>query len=269
MIKTNEIKKAALNKLDWKKSFIISTIFVLANVALSYALEYAINLTINIPILNFAVNILYIALFVPLSFGFVSVMTKLYKSERVSGTTIFNEAVLNFTKTIGILVRTLVKILIPSLIIIFAGVGILFIITQNLPITNENLSGYSMFISLIYLAVVIGVAISTIPYVLSSYILADNKELSSKEIVNKSADLMKNKKWNFIKLIVSFLGWFLVLAVIVTIANMAVNEMVSNIVNWIGMMLLMPYVVTSIRVFYEEVSDTKEVFVKKEESSEN
>ena len=66
MIKTNEIKKAALNKLDWKKSFIISTIFVLANVALSYALEYAINLTINAPILNFAVNILYIALFIPL-----------------------------------------------------------------------------------------------------------------------------------------------------------------------------------------------------------
>ena len=107
MIKTNEIKKAALNKLDWKKSFIISTIFVLANVALSYALEYAINLTINAPILNFAVNILYIALFVPLSFGFVSAMSKLYKSERVSGTTIFNEAVLNFTKTIGIFVRNL------------------------------------------------------------------------------------------------------------------------------------------------------------------
>lgn len=269
MIKTNEIKKAALSKLDWRKSFIISIIFVLANVALSYALEYAINLTINIPILNFAVNILYIALFIPLSFGFISAMSKLYKSERVSGTTIFNEAVLNFTKTIGIFVRTLIKILIPSFIIIFAGIGILFITTQNLPVTNENLSGYSMFISLIYLAVLIGVALSTIPYALSSYILTDNKEMTSKEIVNRSADLMKNKIWNFIKLIISFLGWFVVLAVIVTVANMAINEMVGNIANWIGMMLLMPYMVTSIRVFYEEASDTKEVIIKKEANSEN
>lgn len=269
MIKTNEIKKAALNNLDWRKSFIISIIFVLANVALSYALEYAINLTINIPILNFAVNIIYIALFIPLSFGFISAMSKLYKSERVSGTTIFNEAVLNFTKTIGIFVRTLIKILIPSFIIIFAGIGILFITTQNLPVTNENLSGYTLFISLIYVAVLIGVAISTIPYALSSYILTDNKEMTSKEIVTRSADLMKNKKWNFIKLIISFLGWFIVLAVIVTIAKMAINEMISNIVNWIGMMLLMPYMVTSVRVFYEEISDTKEVLVKKEENSEN
>ena len=43
MIKSSEIKKAALNKLDWKKSLLVSTIFVLTNLALSYALEFGIN----------------------------------------------------------------------------------------------------------------------------------------------------------------------------------------------------------------------------------
>jgi len=259
MINSSEIKKAALNKLNWKKSFLVSAVFVLANLALSYALTYTNNLTANAPILNVAVNLIYIALFVPLSFGFISAISKLYKSERVSGTTIFNDAVLNFTKTIGIFLRTILKILLPSIVIIIGALGILFLTVQNLPITNANLSGYSLFILLIYLTVFIGIAIAAVPYVLSSYILVDNKEMTTKEIIEQSASLMENKRWNFVKLILSFLGWFLILAVITTIANMLGGELVGNIVNCIGLILLMPYLVTSIRVFYEECNDTEVV----------
>lgn len=259
MINSSEIKKAALNKLNWKKSFLVSAVFVLANLALSYALTYTNNLTTNTPILNVAVNLIYIALFVPLSFGFISAISKLYKSERVSGTTIFNDAVLNFTKTIGIFLRTILKMLLPSIVIIIGALGILFLTVQNLPITNANLSGYSLFIFLIYLTVFIGIAIAAIPYVLSSYILVDNKEMTTKEIIEKSASLMENKRWNFVKLILSFLGWFLILAVITTIANMLGGELVGNIVNCIGLVLLMPYLVTSIRIFYEECNDTEAI----------
>ena len=95
MIKSSEIKKTALNKLDWKKSFLVSILFVLTNLALSYALQYANNLTANIPIFQVAFNLIYLALFLPLSFGFVSVISKLYKSQIVNATTLFNEAILN------------------------------------------------------------------------------------------------------------------------------------------------------------------------------
>ena len=255
MIKSSEIKKAALNKLDWKKSLLVSTIFVLTNLALSYALEFGINLTINTPIFYFAVNAIYVALFLPLSFGFISAISKLYKSEKVTGTTMFNDAVLNFTKSIAIFLRTVWKMLLPSIIIIGAVIGILFLTVQNLPITTSSLTGYTLYIILLYSVVLIGILLSALPYVLSSYILVDNNEMSSKEIIEQSATLMDNKKWNFVKLIISFLGWFFLLAVITVIASMAINETVGNIVNWAGMILLMPYLVTSIRVFYEECQE--------------
>lgn len=258
MINSSEIKKAALNKLNLKKSFLVSTIFVLANLALSYALTYLTTVTTNTPILNMAVNIIYIVLFVPLSFGFVSAISKLYKSERITGTTIFNDAVLNFSKTIKIFLLTIWKMILPSIIIIIAALGILFLTMQNLPITQENLSGYSIFIFLLYFVVFIGIALAALPYILSSYILVDNKDLNSKEILDRSNSLMENKKWNFVKLIISFLGWFIVLAVIEVIADRLAGEAIGEIVNSIGLILLMPYLITSIRVFYEECEDINE-----------
>ena len=257
MIKSSEIKKAALNKLDWKQAFLASTLFVLANFALNYALQFADILTKNTPIFNLAANLIYLALSIPLSFGLVSVMSKLYKSQKVSATTLFNDAILNFTKSIDIFLGIFCKIILPSIVVIIAGLGILFITVQNLPATTDNLEGYSLYIIFISLVVLVCIALFAIPYALSSYILADNKDLSSKEILNQSASLMKNEKWNFVKLIMSFFGYFILLAVIVTIAGMAINKNVANIANAIGLIILMPYVITSIRVFYEEVQDDK------------
>ena len=82
--------------------------------------------------------------------------------------------------------------------------------------------------------------------------------MKAKEIIETSSSLMENKKWNFVKLIISFLGWYIVLAVIVAVGKMQFGETIANILNWIGMFLLMPYLITSIRVFYEECNDEKE-----------
>lgn len=257
MINSREIKKAALNKLDWKQALQVSAVFILASIALSYLLTYVSILTEHTPILNVAANIIYLALFLPLSFGFISTMSKLYDGKKVNPTSIFNEGILNFTKTIKIFLLTIWKMLLPSFIIIAAAVGILFLTSQNIPLTNDNVSGYSLYISLLFFAGLIGIALSAMPYVLSSYILANNKELKAKEIIETSASLMENKKWNFVKLIISFLGWFIVLAVIVAIGKMQFGENIASILNWIGMFLLMPYLITSIRVFYEECNDEK------------
>lgn len=257
MIKSSEIKKAALNKLDWKISFLVSLIFALATTALSYALTYVSNLTQNVPILLVSVNIIYLALFLPLSYGFISSISKLYNGKKVAGTTMFNDAILNFSKVIKIFILTMLRILLPSIIIIVAITGILFLTLQNLPITNDNMSGYSLYILLLYAITFVGVALSAIPYVLSSYILAENKDLTAKEIVDNSATLMANHKWDFVKLIISFLGWFLTLAVIIAIASMQFGEIIASLLQGTGMILLMPYFITSIKVFYEECNDEK------------
>ncbi len=257
MINSKEIKKAALNKLNWKQALQVSAVFVLTSAALSYAVTYVSTLTQNTPILNLAVSLIYLALFLPLSFGFIASMSKLYDGKKISATTIFNEGILNFTKVIKIFLLTLWKMLLPSFIIIIAIIGILFLTLKNIPVGPELSSGYLLYILVLFLTGLIGIALSAIPYVLSSYILASNKDLTAKEIIETSAKLMENKKWNLVKLIISFLGWFITLAVVVAIGSMQFGEIVAMILNWIGMFLLMPYLITSIKVFHEEVNDEK------------
>ena len=231
MINSKEIKQAALNKLDKKQALQVSAVFVLASVALSYLLTYVSALAQNAPILYAAASIIYLALFLPLSFGFISSMSKLYEGKKVSATTIFNEGILNFTKTIKIFLLTVLKMILPSFIIIAAVIGILFLTVQNIPPTSENWSGYSLYALLLFLVGLLGIALSAIPYVLSSYILASNKDMKAKEIIETSSSLMENKKWNFVKLIISFLGWYIVLAVIVAVGKMQFGETIANILN--------------------------------------
>lgn len=105
---------------------------------------------------------------------------------------------------------------------------------------------------LLSVVVFVGIAIVCLPYALCSYILLDNKDLKAGEIVKKSAELMQNKKFEFFKLILSFIGWFLLIAIISALIGNFTFEAMANYASWFGMIFLMPYFVTSILVFYEE-----------------
>lgn len=268
MIKSSEIKKVALTELKgkWPKAFGITTLFTIINIALSYVLTVVQNITVNIPILYYGVNLIYLAIFLPLSFGLISSIRKLVKGEKVGTTTFLNDAILNCTKTIAIFIRTLLKMILPSLIIIVGITGILFLTVQALPLTETNASGYAIYISLLSFIIFIGIALSALPYTLSTYILIDNKELKSKEIITQSSILMNNNKWNFVKLIFSFIGWILLIAILSTIISLLTIESASNYVQWFGMIFLMPYIIASISIFYEETLNGTESV---SESSEN
>ena len=218
MMKSSEIKQVALTSLKgkWSKAFTITTVFTLVNIALSYALTVIQNLTAKTPIIYYGVSLIYLAIFLPLSFGLISSIRKLIKGTKVDTTTFLNDAILNFTKSIAIFIRTLLKMIIPSLIIVIGITGILFVTIQLIPLTAENASGYAIYVALLYLIIFIGVALSALPYTLSSYVLTDNKDLKSKEIIIQSATILENKKFSLIALILSFVGWLLLIAVLAT-----------------------------------------------------
>ena len=259
MMKSSEIKQVALTELKgkWQKALGITTLFTLVNIAISYLFTVVQNLTTFTPILYYGVNIIYSAIYLPLSFGLLSSIRKLLKGDEVHYTTFLNEAILNSTKTIVVFLRTLLKMLLPCIIIIVAIIGLLLLTTQILPLTEATVSGYAIYISLLSLVVCICIAISVLPYSLSSYILSDNGELKAKEIVEKSATLMKNNKWNLVKLIVSFVGWILLIAVISSVIGLLTSEIVADYVHWFAMIFLLPYLLGSMSVFYEETLENK------------
>ena len=257
MIKSSEIKQIARNKLagNWIRAFSITIIFVAINLALSYCSLLIKNLTTNTPILYYSAQIIFTLILLPISFGFISAIIKLLQSKKPPYTTVINDALLNASKSIGIFFRIALKIIIPSIILILALVAIFFFATQAIPLNPDTLSGYLLLLFLFYLFAIIVIAILVLPYSLSSYALANNNELSSKEALEKSIDLMDGNKWNFVKLILSFLGWLILIAVVTIIIKNFIPAIFNELIDSIGAILILPYIISSIAIFYDELND--------------
>lgn len=78
--------------------------------------------------------------------------------------------------------------------------------------------------------------VKSLSYSLSMFILKDNNELSSKEIVEKSAELMKGNRWKFVWLSITFIGWIIL----------------AGLTLGIGLLWLIPYIYVAQVVFYED-----------------
>ena len=73
-------------------------------------------------------------------------------------------------------------------------------------------------------------------YILTPYLLEENKDLTAKEIVNKSQELMKGHRWKLFCLALSFIGWFIL----------------SAFTFGIGLLFVIPYMQMAFVAFYKE-----------------
>lgn len=89
----------------------------------------------------------------------------------------------------------------------------------------------SVFIFLWSLLLIIPGIIKTYEYRMVPYILADNPELTTKEVYAKSKEMMRGQKWNAFVLDLSFLGWNILGVItfgIVTLFYVAPYENLTN-----------------------------------------
>lgn len=80
--------------------------------------------------------------------------------------------------------------------------------------------------------------IAAYSYAMVPYILAENPNLTPKEVLKLSKEMMKSNKWRFFCLGLSFIGWYLLC--ILTLG--------------IGYIFLAPYVVAANACFYKDIS---------------
>lgn len=95
----------------------------------------------------------------------------------------------------------------------------------------------TLFTLLWSLLLVIPGIIAAFNYSMSYYILIDNPELSSLEVIDRSKDMMCGQKGKLFSLYLSFAGWFIL----------------SLLTLGIGFIWLEPYVQTSVAAFYEDL----------------
>ncbi len=100
--------------------------------------------------------------------------------------------------------------------------------------------GFLGYISLIgYIVSLIYVIVKGYLYSLSFYILNDNPNMTGKEIVEMSENLMQGNRWRFFFLGLTFIGW----------------SLLTCFTLGIGMLWLMPYTIVAMICFYENLSE--------------
>ena len=90
--------------------------------------------------------------------------------------------------------------------------------------------------------------IASYSYAMTDYILTENPELTAKEAIEKSKDMMEGNRWRLFCLEISFFGW----------------GILSLLTLGIGSLWLTPYMEASMAAFYREVSGTEKPFCEEE-----
>lgn len=140
---------------------------------------------------------------------------------------------------------TLVLVGIALLGVVAMMIGI-FGVTAILALLAPEIAPFIMIFLMIilYIALILAVMAFALRYAMVFFLIADRPELSAKEAMRASAEMMKGRKWSFFCLQMSFIGWYLLMIP------------ASMITCGIGSMILpyplVAYTTTASAVFYEE-----------------
>lgn len=184
-------------------------------------------------------NIAVIIISEPLMYGFLVSFIKIKRNEKVGYVSFFANGFSQFGKVWSVYGYTLLKLIVP---IIIGFVSILCLIPYlgkvlSLSTAFPDVTSKIVLISCILLLIVsiIWGVVKGLFYSLTYYILYDNPDMPSKEIVNQSERLMKGNRWNLVRLELTFIGW----------------SLLSTLSFGIGFFWLTPYIYVSKVYFYE------------------
>ena len=175
---------------------------------------------------------------VPLAFGYIGVFINYTRNEKADYLDFFSIGFDNFVKSWSIAGNIILKLIgyyLALFVCIFSFVGITIagINAENV----EMLVGGMIIAGIIYFVLLIIITVQSFYYVLANYIGNDNKELTGKEIVEKSKEIMKGHRMDYFVLQLSFLGW----------------SILSVLSCGIGFIWLAPYMQVTYIKFYEDL----------------
>lgn len=235
---SSEFRLEARKKLEGKWGKVAC--FTLAYVVILFVIGFIEGLfpTSMQSILSIIVAIIEL----PLSFGFIISLLKLYNDEEVKAFDFLSLGFSNFKKSWGISLHMALKLIVPIILIIVSyvliGFGMVGMIGSSLSRTSSAAGSFGILgiIGFILLIVSMIWAITKSYYYQLAYIVsAENPEMSSKDAVLKSEELMNNKRGKLFCLQFSFIGWMILAAFTLGIAYL-----------WLA-----PYVQFAIIAFYK------------------
>ena len=244
-MRSSDFRKTAREKLTgkWGTVAVISLLYSLVSFILT-----VIENSISEDFSSFFSIIEYV-IEIPLAFGLLISFLKLYNGESVGSFDFFTEGFSNFKRSWLLTLNTALKMILPvilfiiSLIIaVVSGVGSVVYNSARVSTLGSSASTGFPFISLILLfvslAAFVWIIVKSYNYALSNLIGIEHPEMSAKEAVETSAEIMNGNKGKLFCLQFSFIGW----------------AILSALTFGIGVLWLLPYVQFAVIAFYKHLS---------------
>lgn len=264
MVATN-IRKEAREALKGKWGKAVAMLFIEAIIiGIITGIEGALK---DDSIIKSILSIIEIIIQIPLAFGLVYAFIKLKRNEEVNYFDFVKIGFENFSRSWAICFRTLIKMILPIICIIVALVlvGIMFAVGGVTGIAmgaGQEALGIILLAVAIYVAAIAYAIVIGLKYSLTTLVAYDNPDMSAKDVVEKSAELMEGHRGDLFVLVLSFLGWavlcYVPLALVgATILLVPAVSIIFVICTVIAMLCLGTYVQTSKVCFYDNVLQLK------------
>lgn len=251
-MKISEIKNQASISLKGNlfKAILITLFYTLITLLIQFLLSKLETILLNSKTIFSIIKIITNISLLPLSYGLIVSLIELSKNKNVNLTNFINESLLNYIKVIKIFLGIFLRILIYVAILVI----LLSLIISNLGNNLVNsILGVLLIVNIIFLI------IKSLDFALVLFVNYDNSKLSVKEIINKSKELMKNNKFKYILLILSFILWFILFILLVNVLSYFINPTYCIYILNILFALITPLVTISQYIFYDSMENTKEI----------
>lgn len=248
MMTATNTRKEARESLSgkWGKAILMVLAYGLISYLMELVLKYTAN---NSGILYMLFSIGEIIISIPISYGMLIAFLKLKRGEEVKTFDFLTIGFSNFSRSWSIAWNVFLKLIVPFIILIVLLLIVYFSGTVAIIGTSAvyssarsapEISGVVSIIAFIIMFICsIWIIVKRYSLVLSQYISHDEPELSGKEVVEKSQELMKGNKGNLFVLELSFIGW----------------AILAVLTFGIGYLWLIPYIQVSEICFYEELKN--------------
>jgi uncharacterized membrane protein len=252
----SEIKKTAKTRLTGKyiKCASASLLYFLVAIVFAVIQEFCYEKISNAIVFT-VLQAIFSIISLILAYGIISNIIDLADEKTKSITDFLNKSIVNAVKYIKILARIIIRLAIP---IILEGIT-LYNVFGNAIAKQKNISFlcfapeyYGLSIVLFVIMSIIFICIG-LNYALVPYIYHASSDSSSKEIVEKSKELIKGKKLRFILLLLSFFIWILLAAIVIYILTRIILPEYLTPLIIVFYSALKPYVTVSISEFYESL----------------
>ena len=113
-----------------------------------------------------------------------------------------------------------------------------------------------LVVFIVYIIFIVMFIRKSLLYALSYYIAVKNEGIEAKDAVLESERLMTGNRGRLFCLMLSFIGWSILIAFVSGVLGIA-STLLASIASYAGSIILMPYITFSILAFYRDLEEEK------------